>query len=193
MIFTTCIQALLETLKRWDPTRHGTAGLTLMLSASSPSDTEHRFNRYEIKDSFPFHYEEDLDIRPGEFEVGGMSATDALRLHFHRGSPPPLYNGHIARAHGNPLRFQAQSNERGRFIGQYKIIPATPIVKGLVMRRQFHREISLRALSWMLGRSFVGLEWFRFERTVALDPLRQVAFDRGKKRYRVVASSIRDG
>lgn len=177
LIFTTCIHTLLETLKLWNPARHGAEGLALMLSASSPSDTEHRFNRCEIKDGYPFHYAEDLDLAPGMIDFHRTNIADSFSRRFHRGSPPPLYGEHLKRVQGTPLRLELRRGDGGRFISQYKCLPAVPIVKGLVMRRQFRREIHVRTLSWLLGRSFVGLEWFRFERTVSPEPHEQFSFD----------------
>ncbi|UKZ75970.1 hypothetical protein TrVFT333_003666 [Trichoderma virens FT-333] len=176
-IFTTCIQSLLETLKLWDPARHGIEGLALMLSASSPSDTEHWFNRCEIKDSYPFHYAEDLDLAPGIVDFHRMNIADPFNHHFFRDYPPPLDNGHVKRVQGTPLHLEPQRDERGRFISPYKNLPAVPIVKGLVMRRQFRRNIHVWTLSRLLGRSFVALEWFRFERTISQEPHKRLSFD----------------
>lgn len=182
MIFTTCIQSLLGTLKLWDPARHGAEGLALMLSASSPSDTEHRFNRCEIKDGYPFHYAEDLDLAPGVVHFHRTNMADSFRRLFHRGCPPPLQSGHVKRVQGAPLRLQPRRGERGRFSSQHKSLPAVPMIKGLVIRRQFRREIQVGSLSWLLSCSFVALEWFRFERTVSPEPHKQISFDQGMKR-----------
>ena len=190
MIFTTYIQSLLGTLKIWDPARHGAEGLALMLSASSPSDTEHRFNRCEIKDGYPFHYAEDLDLAPGMVNFHRTNIADPFSRHFHRGCPPPLHSEHVKRVQGTPLRLELQRGERGRFISQYKSLPAVPMIKGLVMRRQFRRDIHVGTLSWLLGRSFVALEWFRFERTVSPEPHKQISFDQGMKRGPVFTASI---
>lgn len=182
MIFTTCLQSLLGTLKLWDPARHGAEGLALMLSASSPSDTEHRFNRCEIKDSYPFHFVEDLHLTPGIADYHRMNIADPFSYYFHHGCPPPLHSGHAKRVKGTPLRLELQRGERGRFISHFKTLPAVPMIKGLVMRRQFRRDIHVRTLSWLLDRSFVALEWFRFERTLSLEPYKQLSFDQGMKR-----------
>lgn len=190
MIFTTCIQSLLGTLKLWDPVRHGPEGLALTLSASSPSDTEHRFNRCEIKDSYPFHYAEDLGLTPSMAEFHRMNIADPFSHYFHHGSPPPLHSGHHKRWQGTPLRLELQRGERGRFVSQYKGLPAVPMIKGLVMRRQFRRDIHVRTLSWLLGRSLVALEWFRFERTISPDPHRQISFDQGMKHGLVSVARI---
>ncbi|KAL7919899.1 hypothetical protein ACQKWADRAFT_329253 [Trichoderma austrokoningii] len=171
-IFSTCIQSLLGTLRLWAPTKHGAQGLDLMLSVSSPSDTEHFFDRCEIKDNYPFHYAEDLD--------GGLNIVDFHRSHIDvsdNGDWTPRNGGHIMRYQGTPLRFDPPKDNRGRFINRFKIFPAVPIVKGLVMRKQFRREISVKTLSWLMCRSFVALEWFRFERNIPLDSHRQLYFD----------------
>ncbi|KAL6808161.1 hypothetical protein V8C40DRAFT_278941 [Trichoderma camerunense] len=142
MIFTTCIQSLLGTLKFWDPVRHGVWGITLTLSISSPSDTEHRLNRFEMKDDYPFLYAEDLDLKPSIFDFHKMNAVNPFNIYFHGDGLPPLYNEHVKRIQGTPLRLQAQRNDRGRFVNQRKTsLPAVPMIKGLVIRRQFRREI----------------------------------------------------
>jgi len=181
MIFTTCIQSLLGTLKLWDPAKHGPEGLELMLSASSPSDTEHRFSQCETKENYPFHYEEDLLLAPGIVDIHRTNIVDPFRSHFHRGCPPPLDGEHVKRLQGAPLRLLPQRAEGGRFISPYKSLPVVPIVKGLVTRRQFRRNIHIATLSWLLGRSFVELEWFRLERIVFLDPRMQISFDKSMK------------
>ncbi|KAH7358449.1 hypothetical protein B0T11DRAFT_355107 [Plectosphaerella cucumerina] len=90
-IFTTCIQTLLKTLSLWDPQKHGSQGLELMLSASSPSDTEHRFSRCEIQDWYPFHYAEDLAVMPSKADIQRIVNPDHFRLYDHRGCSPPWY------------------------------------------------------------------------------------------------------
>ncbi|KAL6796996.1 hypothetical protein J3E68DRAFT_402430 [Trichoderma sp. SZMC 28012] len=180
MIFTTCIQSLLETLKLWDPARHGVWGTTLTLSISSPSDTEHRLNRLEMKDDYPFLYAEDLDLEPSIFDFHKMNAANLFNIHSHGDGLPPLYNEHVKRIQGTPLRLQAQRNDRGRFVNRHKTsLPAVPMIKGLVIRRQFRREIHVGSLSQLLSQSFIALKWFRFERTISLNPCQQMSFDRG--------------
>ncbi|KAM6476486.1 hypothetical protein HDV62DRAFT_402798 [Trichoderma sp. SZMC 28011] len=176
--FTMAIQSLLETLTLWDPARHGSKGLALMLSASSRSDAEHRFRRCEIKDTYPFHYAEDLCRAPGIVDFHRANVVSSLTVRFHQYRSPPMHNGHIKRVQGTPLQFEPKRGERGRFVGRYKSLPAVPIVKGLVMRRQFRRDIHTRTLSELLSRSFVALEWFRFEKTIPLEPYKQTTFDR---------------
>jgi hypothetical protein len=94
----------------------------------------------------------------------------------HSHIPHPMHNGHLERAHGTPLQLQPRRDERGRFMSQFKSLPAVPMVKGLVMRRQFRREIHVATLSWLLAGSFVALEWFRCERTLSANPYTQYLF-----------------
>ncbi|KAF5122210.1 hypothetical protein E5D57_012683 [Metarhizium anisopliae] len=178
-IFTTCIRSLLGTLKLWDPVRHGGEGLALMLSASSPSDSEHRFRRCEIRDDYPFHYTEDLYSAPGMVFLHRVNIAGLFSRYFHRDRLPPWGDQHLKRVQGTPLRLERQRGERGRFISPCKSFPAVPIVRGLVMRRQFRRDIHVRALSWLLARSFVALEWLHLERTVSLEPQEEISFHQG--------------
>lgn len=180
-IFTTCIRSLLGTLKLWDPVRHGGGGLALMLSASSPSDSEHRFKRCEIRDDYPFHYTEDLSSAPDMVDFHLASIAGLFSRYFHRDRLPPWGDEHLKRVQGTPLRLERQRGERGRFISPCKSFPAVPIVRGLVMRRQFRRDIHVRALSWLLARSFVALEWLHLERTVSLEPQEEISFKQGMK------------
>jgi hypothetical protein len=191
MIFTSCIRSLLETLRLWDPTRHGSLGVALMLSASSPSDTEHRLNRCEMKDNYPFHYAEDLDLMGSIVDFHQKNMTNPIIGLLHRDELMSLNGGYIKRTQGSPLRLEAQHGSQGRFISPCKNLPAIPMVKGLIMRRQFFREINVKTLSWLIGRSFVALEWFRFERTISLERHTQLYFDKGIKRDPTTKASIR--
>jgi hypothetical protein len=163
-----------------------------MLSASSPSDSEHRFSQCEIKSNYPFHYVEDLDLAPGIVDFHQTHITDPFRRHFHRGCPPPLDGEHIKRVQGTPLRLEQQRGEQGRFLSPYKTLPAVPMVKGLVMRRQFRRGIHVATLSWLLSQSFVALEWFRFERSISMNSRKQVSFDKGTKRRQLLFEKASD-
>ncbi|KAK1238014.1 hypothetical protein MKX08_002593 [Trichoderma sp. CBMAI-0020] len=178
LIFSTCIQTLLRTLQLWNPARHGVQGVELMLSASSPSDTEHRFRRCEMKDNYPFHYAEDLDLAGGIVNFHRANQADPITGFLHLDSLPPWSGDHIIRLQGTPLCLQTQNGDGNRFTSEAKNLPVVPMVKGLVLRRQFFRDIHIRTLSWLIGRSFVALEWFRFERTISLEPHTQLYFDR---------------
>ncbi|KAI9163413.1 F-box domain-containing protein [Paramyrothecium foliicola] len=177
LMFMKCIHTLLGTLRRWDPTRHRAEGLTLMLSASSPSDTEHWFWPCEMEDAYPFHYAEDLNLVPGLAEYHNSHVPSSAGVNYHFAYDVPWHGAHIHRMRGNPLRLGLKRDKRGHFISKYRDVPAAPIIKGLVMRRQFRREIHLESLAWLLSQSFVELEWFRLERTL-LPEFEQAFFDR---------------
>lgn len=161
-----------------------------MLSASSPSDTEHRIVRCEMKDNYPFHYAEDLDRAGSIVDFHRTNMREPISGLLHLNEFPPMYGGHVSRVQGTPLFLQPQNGKKGLFTSQAKNLPAVPMVKGLVMRRQFPRDIHIRTLSWLISRSFVALEWFRFEKTISLEHHVQLYFDRGKKRPPIAMASI---
>ncbi|VUC21925.1 unnamed protein product, partial [Clonostachys rosea] len=177
--FTYSIQCLLDTLKLWDPARHGTEGVALMVSAASPSDTEHRFVMGDMNDDYPFHSAEDLDVSPGIFDVHRHYHNRSFSFYLHDGVPVSQSGGHMKRMQGIPLRFEPLRNEAEGYYREYKTLPAVPMIKGLVMRKQFRREIDMRTLSCLLSRSLVSLEWFRLERTIHPDIFDQVCFELG--------------
>ncbi|CAH0044671.1 unnamed protein product [Clonostachys solani] len=179
VVFTDSIQCLLNTLKLWDPDRHGAEGLALMVSASSPSDTTHRFIIGDMRKRYPFHPAEDRDVPPGITDVHRSYHTRSFTFYCHYGDLVSELGGHIKRMQGTPLRFEPLMNETDGANGEYKNLPAVPMIKGLVMRRQNRREIDMRSLSCLLSRSLVSLEWFRLERTVHPDITEQVSFELG--------------
>lgn len=154
-------------------------GLELMLSTSSPSDTEHRFSSCDIQGGYPFYRSGDSGLLLCTHHFNQADVPDPLRYYDHGGHPPPSHGGHLRRVFGNPLHLQPQRDYRGRFMRLGKNLPAVPIVKGLRLLRHFRREIHLRTLSVVLARSFVGLERFRLERSVSLEYHQQISFERG--------------
>lgn len=125
----------------------------------------------------------DLNIAPADVDFYWTNAADPYSLHSHGNRPPPSHNGHIKRFQGTPLRLEVQRGKRGRFVSQYKSLPAVPIIQGLVLRKADRRAIHIRTLSWLLRRSFVALEWFRFERTISPESQKQLSFDQGMERW----------
>lgn len=101
----------------------------------------------KIRDDYPFHYVEDLETVPGIIDHHQKQPLNRLNRYFHRGHPPPLNNGHFKRLHGAPLRLQAGRKQRGRFVRAAKSLVPVPVVKELVMRRQFWRTIHVKTLS----------------------------------------------
>ncbi|CAG9983390.1 unnamed protein product, partial [Clonostachys byssicola] len=176
IIFTNSIRFLLETLKLWDPAKHGAKGLELMVSAMSTGDTSHRYIIGDMQDDYPFHPAEDADVPPG---IAGVHSSYHRRTHTfltHNGHLASRQGGHIKRIQGTPLRLEPTRNNTGGFNDEY-ILPAVPMIKGLVMRKQNRREIDMRALACLLSRSLVSLEWFRLERTIHASVLEQVSFE----------------
>ncbi|CAH0022579.1 unnamed protein product [Clonostachys rhizophaga] len=179
VIFTYSIRSLLETLKLWDPAKHGAKGLALMVSAMSPDDTSHRLIIGDMQPNYPFHPAEDPDVPPGIADVHSYYHRRSWCFLIHDGHLPSRQGGHIKRMQGTPLRFEPIRNETDRFNGEYINLPAVPMIKGLVMRKQHRREIDTRSLACLLSRSLISLEWFRLERTIHADILQQLCFELG--------------
>ncbi|WKT45567.1 hypothetical protein QSH57_010441 [Fusarium oxysporum f. sp. vasinfectum] len=75
----------------------------------------------------------------------------------------------MSRLRGNDLELKPSLIKRVRAYSQTsRNLPATPIVKGLVIRRAVPRLIALQSLGRVLRESFVGLESFSYSTYLAL-------------------------
>ncbi|KAI5468192.1 hypothetical protein BGZ63DRAFT_431803 [Mariannaea sp. PMI_226] len=153
-VFTTSMIYVLETLSSWSGI---IGGLTLEISAFSPSDTRHRYYEVEMDSDYPFLFEDDLKRRLGLLNYHREKRADIrASLNSHRQNTIPEER---QRLHGTPLEFRPWSLRNAM-----PTLPSAPIVKGLLIRRQFFRGIALPSLAKLLRESLVALEWFRFER-----------------------------
>ncbi|KAM5368710.1 hypothetical protein ACJZ2D_009376 [Fusarium nematophilum] len=160
-VFTCSMRQLLNALSSWRGIR---GGLTLEISARSPSDVRNGYREFEMDDDYPFRFEDGRNTRPN-------LVLDILRrlpiwFHVHE-----ALNEEMQRQYGAPLEFRPRSPRNP--------IPAlskAPIVKGLLMRRQFFRGIALPSLAKLLRESLVALEWFRLERWAATTEELEEAF-----------------
>ncbi|KAH7266074.1 hypothetical protein B0J15DRAFT_534222 [Fusarium solani] len=135
-------------------------GLTLEVTALSPSDVEHHAYEPELAHDYPFQLEEDLEQSPRFREYHAIKSAE----------PRPFSNRHmraaLVRLHGTPLEMTPLSRK-----GRRKPIPTlseTPIIKGFLIRRSFFRGVALSTLAKLFSESFVALELFRFERWASL-------------------------
>lgn len=166
-MFTSTILELLQILAVGTQARYGVRGLTLEISAHSPSDIEHVFRDFRMKDSYPFRSEDDLDgWHEDHLESLHMKTAvhtwmtaynDAPRDHLNLGfqlegrlRPIP---GAIERFLGTPLDFD-----------RCHPLPKVPIVRGLLFRSQFYRQLSPTALGRLFRQSLVSAEWLTLER-----------------------------
>lgn len=185
------MRQLLDTLSLWDLELHGRAGLMLMLSAFSPSDTEHRYFYCEMEKEYPFHYEEDLDICMPDIltyhAIRSAQAAPARHRHVHG----ILAAGEASRIFGTPLVLQSlrTRTEAGRLV-RVESLPQTPIIQGVLIRRQFFRSIAVKSLAQLFRESFVAVETFRFERFAYFTKELERAFHQGMNNKTPVRSCL---
>ncbi|KAH7176877.1 hypothetical protein EDB81DRAFT_898368 [Dactylonectria macrodidyma] len=155
LIFKSSFTLLLHVLSRWTPNRDG--GLTLEISAHSPSDTEHYYrNLLDFDRQKHFHLEEDLQRSPGLVEYTRQRQAELnSRKNRHR----------LRLTLGAAQRFQGAALA----LNSWRPLPVTPIVKGLCLRPHFFRGIALRTLGKIFRDSFINMTSFRFERWTSVD------------------------
>jgi hypothetical protein len=117
----------------------------------------------------PFRFQDEGELFDA---VGGFYKKRRQEIK-ERGQPPflnflrtwtiqPGYDP-MSRLRGNDLELKPSLIKRVRAYSQTsRNLPATPIVKGLVIRRAVPRLIALKSLGRVLRESFVGLESFYY-------------------------------
>ncbi|KAF5613650.1 uncharacterized protein FTJAE_13860 [Fusarium tjaetaba] len=167
-IFTQAMAVLLKVLSLWSGDY---GGLELELDARSPSDCRYFNLIYELHDDFLFrHQNEDelfdtverfyrkrheivkrsLGILPG-FTRRSMNLAWKVNYSSTR------------RLRGEHLKLKPSLIKRGWAYSQIvRNLPATPIVKGLVIRRVAPRLIALESLGKIMRESFMALEYFSY-------------------------------
>ncbi|KAI7770966.1 hypothetical protein LZL87_004753 [Fusarium oxysporum] len=165
-IFTHAMAVLLKTLASWSGD-HG--GLELELDVRSPSDCTYFDFINELHDDFLFRFQDEGEL----FDAVGEFYETRRQEIKERGRPPflnflrnwtiqPGYDP-VSRLRGNDLELKPSLIKRVRAYSQTaRNLPATPIVKGLVIRRAAPRLIALQSLGRVLRESFVALESFSY-------------------------------
>lgn len=87
----------------------------------------------------------------------------------------------MKRLSGTPLELwpRALNDGHGRS-DHIQPLPKAPIVRGVLIRQQYRRSIHAAALSQLFRQSLVAVDWFRYERWVALEVEDELAFHQGK-------------
>ena len=179
MIFTDAIKDFLGILSTWDG--DATGGLTLDLSAHSPSDVEHVFRDSTLEDNHPYHHEEDL-VDYGFSGTISKTILDethvpwSIRLWPRSRRPARPTHGETQRLYGTPLEFREWT---GSVTVPESDLPRATIVKGLLTRYQFYRQISPEALGQILRESLVALEWARLERRYRPEYQQEISYLKG--------------
>ncbi|KPM40299.1 hypothetical protein AK830_g6275 [Neonectria ditissima] len=174
-VFTSAIESLLCILSRWEP-QHGPGGLTLEISAHSPSDLRHRFRDYRMEDDYPYQLEEDLKIYPGLFMYHVHKSRRFLWWNFsHRTRRQRM--GDMQRLYGTPLELKPwpSKNEQGH-PNEAPTLAKAPIVKGFLIRHQCYRSFAVTTLATIFEQSLIAVTSFRFETRTPLTAKGQLAF-----------------
>ncbi|CAM1505511.1 Fc.00g111480.m01.CDS01 [Cosmosporella sp. VM-42] len=164
-------------------------GLTLELSAHSPSDYQHIFRDCRLKDDYPFNTEEDLHNEAEYTEYHELRIREIWRT-------VDPYHGLVPAPPGRRRRFRNNDFQRMRGttslaldFGDFEDInnlrrkrwrlPLAKIVRGLVIRWQYPRDIAVTAISRLFRESLRNLETFRHEYRVYNVAEHMLDFGRG--------------
>ena len=159
--------ALLCILSTWTP-KCQQGGLTLELSVHFPSDSQHFMGDKRLDDDFPFRSAQELldfNLSPSPFWQHNWSILRRLSERIAIDEPQHegigirrcRRPGAVKRLFGAPLNFRTQP-------GNKLNLPQAPIVEGLLIRRQFYRQISPESLARMFRESLTSAQWLRMER-----------------------------
>ncbi|KAH7144594.1 hypothetical protein B0J13DRAFT_635842 [Dactylonectria estremocensis] len=152
-IFTDSITELMKALSSWKSGCHS-GGLTLQITAHSPSDGMHQFISVEMEDDYPFQLEEDLGRVPSLSEYHDIRIEEILqRPKSHRRTA--LTRGHLDRSYGTPLDLRLRNMPN---------LPKAPIVRGLFIRALGFRSVAAKTFAKLFRESLTELVWFRIQR-----------------------------
>ncbi|KAJ3460486.1 hypothetical protein MRS44_011353 [Fusarium solani] len=151
--FTRAMVILLNALSSWNGIR---GGLMLEITAYSPSDEIFHPLQLDIRNDYPFRFEEDLEKCQSYLESYKKKRADIMSSEVIR-RPAVVRRGMAQRLRGTPLELQPWLVEREEGSGnQLRSVAKVPIVKGLIMRRSLFRGITGKALAKLFSRKFRG-------------------------------------
>ncbi|KAM7209730.1 hypothetical protein V8F20_000133 [Naviculisporaceae sp. PSN 640] len=157
--FTKAVIDLMAVLATWPRPQDLEHGLTLELSAFSPSDSKHAFKYFRLEQSYPYLNFRELDPKLTAYKTH-LKANRSLHDPAHgwtKGHQEPPDQGSKLRIQGS-LRFLPELVEPSlRTRWEYLRVQA---VVWLMVRRQFHRKIPTELLADLLHRVCPSLEGF---------------------------------
>jgi len=170
-IFTKGVYELFAVLSSWNPDDGHRDGITLELSAHSPSDATHfaRELNFRIADNF-FHA-----FRPLDMTMNVRSMLDSRRHSWMNGRQtlarrtPAEREGILARLFGDyeGLRFDMRIGVTRTNIpeesGRNRGLPPVPLIKSFLIRRQFYRLFSVSKALGPILTAMPELENLRYE------------------------------
>lgn len=167
MAFTNALWGLLPILSTWkrpaDQALNPNAGMTLELSASSPSDSEHLYRDFRLQDNYPYLTEEDLDPDYQAYERPSRELAELNdKLHNWSSGRIDKYNRlSVMRLLGTePLDLDFSGMSPGTYTGKF---PTIDIVCDFLVRRRFYRLFKPEVLSRLIEQSFGSLRCLRIE------------------------------
>ncbi|KAF5699332.1 hypothetical protein FMUND_14813 [Fusarium mundagurra] len=167
-IFTQAIAVLLKVLASWSGDY---GGLELELDALSPSDCKYFNFIHELHDDFIFRHQDEDELfdavkRFYRKRHETLKRSWGIRPgHGHSFSnlPRDLNYSSMRRLRREHLKLTPSLIKKGWAYSQVvRNLPATPIVKGLVIRRAAPRVIALESLGKIMRESFMALEYFTY-------------------------------
>ncbi|EWG45017.1 hypothetical protein FVEG_05962 [Fusarium verticillioides 7600] len=167
-IFTQAMAVLLKVLSLWSGDY---GGIELELDARSPSDCRYFNLVYELHDDFLFRHQEEDELFDAlkrfyrkRHEI--IKRFLGIRPGFRHRFLNLIWNlnyGSTHRLSGEHLKLKPSLIKRGWAYSQVvRNLPATPIMKGLVIRRVAPRLIALESLGKIMRESFMALESFSY-------------------------------
>lgn len=172
-IFSTCIRQLFDVLSTWDPTP--AAGLTLELSVICPSDNQHHLYQHDLDEDYPVRFASDLQRVPSLADVHRERASRRpYTLRKHRARLRQSVHPRIPMIRAGVLESRICATAL-QLRAPGRKLPSVPIVRGLLIRHNPPRAISVKTLAQILSQSLVALEWFRWERRISSSSSRDEA------------------
>ena len=163
----------------WEGTQ---GGLTLEITAHSPSDNKFHSTELELYDDYLFHFENDLDRYPGGMRKFWEQKREKIMNGIRSG---PSRWRMALRLRGTPLELQQRLMR--------KHLPNVPIVQRLVFRPEFFRGIAFTSLAKLFRESFINLRSFNFERYSGRTLEADKEFMNGKMNYNFVRKVSKRG
>lgn len=160
-------------------------GLILELGAVSPSDSKHTFRDFRLAQNYPYQQKDDLQEQYDAYKSRARRLLETNTLH----DP----NHGWVDGHRSDISLGSKCRLMGKFsnLVNYPVLskfsgeasqraPRVDIVTGLLLRRQFYREIASPILARLLSESFPCILWFRHERWHHVDQSQQSEFQKCK-------------
>lgn len=163
--FTKVVVDLMSILASWPKRENPKHGLTLELSAFSPSDSKHAFKYFCLEQNYPYQRFSDCDPKFTAYKLRAKQMKDDGSLHdpahgWVEGYQVPPTSGAKLRLQGSLLFLPEDGGDSS---GTRWESLRVRVVTGLLVRRQFYRKIPIDLLSDLVHKVCPLLENFSHE------------------------------